>query len=174
MGAFQDLTGLRFGRLVVIKVSRFSRGTGGNTKWLCRCDCKTRKSISSYSLKSGDTRSCGCLRRDVLRKLHTTHGQAGWRNGKRTPEYDAWQNMIGRCYDTKDTRYYRYGARGIKVCKAWRHSFEIFLADMGPRPHGKAKNGRSRYSIDRIDNDRGYSKANCRWATITQQARNRR
>jgi hypothetical protein len=173
MGAFQDLSGLRFGRLVVIAVSIFRyHGEGGNIVWLCRCDCGTEKGISSNSLKTGSTKSCGCLRRAATKKRSTTHGQTKIRNGIPSYEYMIWQNMLRRCYDPTNRRYHRYGARGITVCARWRKSFAAFFADMGSRPPGM--NGkRALFSIDRIDNNRGYSKKNCRWTTNIEQCRNR-
>ncbi len=173
MGAFRNLSGLRFGRLVVLCISH--RDRFNHIWWVCQCDCKTRKTIVYSSLTTGMTKSCGCFRREVLKQLRTTHGQSATRHGQQpSSEYHIWRNMIRRCYDPTNKRYKRYGARGIKVCKSWRHSFEMFFADMGPRPKGKTKNGRALYSIDRINNSQGYKPNNCRWATILEQAQNRR
>jgi len=90
----------------------------------------------------------------------TQHG------GRHTPEYAAWTRMKRRCYNPKQDHYDRYGGRGIAVCARWLNSFENFLADMGPRPSPK-------HSIERKDNDRDYEPANCVWATLTEQTRNR-
>ena len=155
-----DLTGQKFGRLTV---KRFSHsGPSGKAQWLCGCDCGQELTADGYNLKCGNTASCGCLRREVTAKRVFKTGLC------RSPEYGAHQNMMSRCYDAADPRFSTYGARGITVCDRWHgeHGFENFLADMGRKP---AKN----FSIDRIDNDKGYSPKNCQWATKYQQARNK-
>jgi hypothetical protein len=96
----------------------------------------------------------------MLVKRNTTHGKT------HTPEHKAWIAMIGRCYETSNTSYPRYGGRGIGVCDRWRYSFESFLSDLGPKPSPK-------HSLDRIDNTRGYEVGNVRWATAHEQANNR-
>lgn len=122
--------------------------------------------MSAANLRSGASQSCGCLHRERASAAKTTHGLSG------TPEYEIWQAMLKRCAPGSP-RYESYGDRGITVCERWRDSFENFLADMGPRPKGK-RNGRAIFSIDRIDNERGYEPGNCRWTTATPQARNAR
>lgn len=133
----------------------------------CRCDCGNERIIRLYSLKIGDTQSCGCLQRERIseraRKGNVRHGNA--RGNKRTPEYCAWVAARHRCSNPKDKRYEHYGGRGITVCDRW-NSFENFLADMGPRPEGT--------SIERKDNDGNYEPGNCIWADIATQARNKR
>jgi hypothetical protein len=146
--------GDRFGRLTVIKRLSSRRG---RKVWKCRCRCGRIKAVLDQHLKIGSTRSCGCLQRQRA----TSHGLS------RSAEYVVWKNIKSRCYDRNQPAYRNYGGRGIRMCKRWFHSFEAFLEDMGPRP------GLS-YSIDRIDNDRGYRKSNCRWVTATDQNRNRR
>lgn len=159
MGAKLDLTGKRFGRLVVIK-------QGGRTNqnaimWICECDCGNIKEVSIGHLTFGDTKSCGCLATDSLMGRVVTH------NKRHTPEYIAWAHMKTRCYNVKCDMYYAYGGRGIRVCDRWLNSFENFYSDMGNRPSKK-------HSLDRFPNVNGdYEPTNCRWATTTEQAGNR-
>ena len=144
---------------IVKEVERHQQPNGKFRRMvLCRCKCGTETVTQLHSLTSGHTTSCGCFGKTTGRG-NATHGRCG------TPVYRAWQDMIQRCYNPLRPRYVTYGARGITVCKRWRESFEAFLEDMGDTPS-------PRHSIDRIENDQGYCKANCRWATKKQQSRN--
>lgn len=149
-----DLTGKRVDRLVVIAYKETRKG---RRFWLCACDCGKSTVVSTKALTTGNTRSCGCFTRDRV----TTHGLS------RTPEYAAWKNMKGRCFCPTDAAFDRYGGRGITVCDEWKTSFTAFLRDMGPRPGPE-------YTIERKNNDLGYSKENCEWATVKTQDRNKR
>src|SRR5580765_3716647 len=151
-----DLTGQRFGHLVALKDA--GRTSDGKVKWLCRCDCGAHTTVQSRNLKSGNTLACGCLNGKTARHAHA-------RRGLLSPTFHTWTNMIQRCTNPNTISYKNYGARGITVCKRWL-KFENFLADMGDRPVGK--------TLDRIDNDRGYFLTNCRWATWSEQMKNKR
>jgi hypothetical protein len=154
----KDLTGRRFGRLIVIGLGP---ARSGSRTWLCRCECGNTKAALSGNLRSGKTKSCGCIRVQANQERNTTHGLA------LTPEYRVWLHIKGRCHTPTDANYQNYGGRGISVCQRWRDSFESFYSDMGPRPS-------ARHSIDRVDNNGNYEPGNCRWATKKVQCRNQR
>lgn len=156
-----DLTGLRFGRLLVtVRVPR-QVGDGPHARWEAVCDCGVRKVVNASDLKHRGTVSCGCYRAEMPPPNTLTHGHAR----ARSATYNTWDSMVQRTTNPRNPNWPYYGGRGITVCDRWR-TFASFLADMGERPAG--------LTLDRVDNDRGYEPGNCRWATKSEQQRNQR
>lgn len=149
-----DLTNKRFGKLV----AQYVVNNGHGRRWKCQCDCGSSTTAVSYDLRTGHSKSCGCLRYEPVK-----HGHTSRRKGK-SPTYRSWQSMIGRCLNPSDAAHAHYQSRGITVCKRWRR-FENFLTDMGVRPVNT--------TLDRENNDKGYYPGNVRWATKRIQGNNR-
>lgn len=156
--ARMDLTGQRFDRLSVKAPAAPYQKV---PRWSCECVCGTTLVVRQDYLRSGKTRSCGCLREELRATTPRTHGM------RRSAEYRIWTDMRQRCTNPARNSYVFYGARGIRVCDEWFNSFEAFIRDVGPRP-GLG------YSIDRIDSNGHYEPGNVRWATTKQQGRNSR
>lgn len=155
---FQDLTGRVFGHL---RVEGQEPSAMGKTRWRCKCQCGVVIITRADRLKGGRVKSCGCYKVERLKRDNTRHGLSG------TPTYRSWIMMKRRCYDSNHQNYHHYGGRGIRVCDRWLNSFDNFLEDMGERGPG--------LSLDRYPNPNGnYEPSNCRWATRSQQQRNKK
>jgi len=152
-----DITGLRSGRLVVLGYAHTDERSG-RSYWHVRCDCGMEKVVLGDSLRTGGSRSCGCLRRENNSNL--THGMSN------SPEYRCWQQIRQRCLNVQHPRYKDYGGRGITIHPQWVDDFALFLKDVGKRPTPT-------HSLDRLDNNGSYVPGNVRWATVKQQNGNR-
>lgn len=160
MPSFQDLTGQRFGKLLVVARAN---SKNGRVVWKCKCDCGATVEVYAYSLKSGNTTSCGCFRRYRAATTGLVHGET-----QKTRLYSIWNNMKERCYGVNCKDYPDYGGRGIQVCDEWKQNYSIFK-------EWALQNGyNDMLSIDRINVDGNYEPSNCRWATSSMQANNKR
>lgn len=158
----KDITGQRFGRLVTLGPVR--RTKNSQILWLCQCDCGSGPIVVSANLLSGNSTSCGCLRRGQIPIPLPTYKLT------QHPLYKTWVRMVNRCNNQNEKGYRNYGGRGITVCDDWRHDFDAFKNHVTSLSHC----GEEGYSIDRIDNALGYFPGNVKWSTRTEQNRNKR
>lgn len=168
MSSLIDLTGNRYGRLLVLRREGTRRSPCGSTKvlWRCLCDCGNETVVAGSELKTGKTKSCGCYHKETIAEIGRSSRKHGDSQNSRL--YTIWSGIIQRCQYPKHVEFYRYGGRGISVCDEWRDysNFKNWAIETG-------YNDNDKLSIDRVDNDGDYSPDNCKWSTVIEQSNNR-
>ena len=164
MGIPKDMVGRKYGRVFVVSLSD-KPDTTRRAMWNCLCDCGNEFITAGVLLRRGATKSCGCLNDE--KRILTCKSRAIHNMSKTSSEYNTWLAMKARCYNPNNRAYADYGGRGIEICSEWMASFECFLSDMGNKPSPA-------HSLDRINVNGNYKPINCRWATIIEQANNKR
>ena len=158
-----NIKGQKFGRLTVLEYTHSNNDN--KACWDCVCDCGKKINTSGKSLRTGKTKSCGCLALEIRIEANRTHGDCSRKTGK-TKEYTIWRGIKDRCLNPKNKNYKNYGGRGIKIDASWIDDYGAFLKDMGRAPKGSP-------TIDRINTLGNYEASNCRWATWKEQQNNR-
>lgn len=151
---FIDRTGHKYGRLTVLEIDH-SLSHSKKLYWKCLCDCGATGSYIGGNIANGHVQSCGCLQKESVSEIKTTHGLA------ESNTYKTWLSMKERCTNPNSKSYSKYGAIGVEICERWISSFENFLEDMGERPNGM--------TLNRVGGVPLYSKDTCEWATSSVQ-----